>query len=132
MIKTQLTTDKLAMTLSLACVVHCFFVPSFLILSYSVLSFSIDNEFIHKLIVLMAIPISTYALVTGYLNHKTTLFLFTGTIGLFVLSLAVILGESNLGELGEKSLTLLGSLMIAFSHYRNYQVCKSIDCTCHE
>ena len=80
----------------------------------------------------MAIPISTYALVTGYLNHKTTLFLFTGTIGLFVLSLAVILGESNLGELGEKSLTLLGSLMIAFSHYKNYQACKNIDCTCHE
>ena len=80
----------------------------------------------------MAIPISTYALVTGYLNHKTTLFLFTGTIGLIVLSLAVVLGESNLGEFGEKGLTLLGSLMIAFSHYRNYQACKRIDCTCHE
>ena len=132
MIKTQLTTYKLAMTLSFACVVHCFFVPSFLILSYSFLSFSIDNEFIHKLIVLMATPISAYALVTGYLNHKTTLYLFTGSIGLIVLCLAVVLGESNLGEFGEKGLTLLGSLMIAFSHYRNYQVCKSIDCTCHE
>ena len=132
MLKTQLATDKFAMTLSLACVVHCLFVPSFMILSYSFLSFSIDHALIHKLIVFIAAPISIYALSTGYLNHKTTSFLLTGITGLIILALAAALGEGNLGEFGERGLTLLGSLIIAFSHFKNYQVCKSIDCSCHE
>ena len=33
MFKTQLMSDKLAMTLSFACTIHCFFVPSFIILT---------------------------------------------------------------------------------------------------
>ena len=47
-------------------------------------------------------------------------------------AVAAALGEGNLGEFGERGLTLLGSLIIAFSHFKNYQVCKSIDCSCHE
>ena len=60
--KTQQNSDKIAMTLSVICVVHCFFVPSFLILGAGYLSLTIDNEFVHKAIVLLAIPISLFAL----------------------------------------------------------------------
>ena len=128
----QLTTDKFAMTLSAACVVHCFFVPSFIILTSGFLSFSLDNEFVHKLLVWVAVPISSFALFTGYKNHKTTTFLPTGILGLIALIVAVVLGESMLGELGEKGFTLLGSMLVAFSHFKNYQICKKLDCACHD
>ena len=62
MIKTQLRTDKFAMTISFACVMHCFFVPSFLILSSGVIPFALDNEVVHKLIVLIAVPVSVFSL----------------------------------------------------------------------
>jgi|TARA_B110000444_G_scaffold186090_1_gene175217 hypothetical protein len=132
MIRTQLKTDKFAMTLSLVCVAHCFFVPSFIILTSSFLSFSIDNEFIHKVIVLIAVPVSIYALTLGYRNHKTTSFIPAGIFGLLTLIVAVLLGENILGELGERGLTLFGSVVIAYSHFRNHQVCKKLDCSCHE
>jgi|TARA_B110000240_G_C13429308_1_gene422964 hypothetical protein len=132
MIRTQLKTDKFAMTLSLVCVAHCFFVPSFIILTSSFLSFSIDNEFIHKAIVLIAVPVSIYALTLGYRNHKTTSFIPAGIFGLLTLIVAVLLGENILGELGERGLTLFGSVVIAYSHFRNHQVCKKLDCSCHE
>ena len=69
-IKSQYVPDKFAMGLSLACVLHCFFVPSFLILTSGMLSVSLDNEFVHKLLVLVAVPISSFALIKGYNYHK--------------------------------------------------------------
>lgn len=132
MIKEQLKTDKLAMTLSLACVAHCFLVPSFLILTSGFLSFSIDNEFIHTLILFIAAPVSTYALVLGYKNHKKTSFFVIGVTGLLIL-IAVLLGEAMLGESLVKSLTLFGSILIIFAHFKNHQLCKEIECTsCHD
>ena len=132
MIKEQLKTDKLAMTLSLACVAHCFLVPSFLILTSGFLSFSIDNEFIHTLILFIAAPVSTYALVLGYKNHKKTSFFVIGVTGLLIL-IAALLSETMLGESLVKGLTLFGSILIIFAHFKNHQLCKEIDCTsCHD
>ena len=133
MIKTQLASDKFAMTISMACVAHCFFTPTFLILTSGIFSLSFDTEFVHKLIVLIAVPVSIYALSLGYKNHKTASFMPAGIIGLCILILVVALGESTLGEFGEKGLTLLGSIMVMFAHYRNHQICRKLECNnCHE
>ena len=131
MIKAQLTTDRFAISLSLICLIHCLFAPSFIILISTFLSFSYDNEFIHKMIVLIAVPISISALSMGYRNHKNISFLPIGIAGLLILILAVLLGENILGEYGEKGLTLLGSIFISYSHYRNYKICIESDCSCH-
>lgn len=131
MIKAQLTTDRFAISLSLICLIHCLFAPSFIILTSTFLSFSYDNEFIHKMIVLIAVPISISALSMGYRNHKNISFLPIGIAGLLILILAVLLGENILGEYGEKGLTLLGSIFISYSHYRNYKICIESNCSCH-
>ena len=127
-----MNSDKVAVTLSAACVIHCFFAPSFIILTSGILSISIDNEFVHYLILLAAVPVSIFALYLGYKNRKNLSFLPFGIIGLFTLVSAVLLGEAALGEMGERALTLLGSLLVAYSHYRNHQECKAIECdSCH-
>ncbi len=132
MLKTQMNSDKVAITLSAVCVIHCFFAPSFIILTSGILSFSIDNEFVHFLIILVAVPENIFALYLGYKNHKNLSFLPFGIIGLFILISAVLLGEAALGEMGERALTLLGSLLVAYSHFRNHQECKAIECdSCH-
>ena len=70
---TQLFTDKLAISLSAICVLHCLFMPSFLILSSWFVAFSINNELIHYAILIVAIPVSAFALVRGYKNHNLSL-----------------------------------------------------------
>ena len=65
-------------------------------------------------------------------NHKTFYLLVAGIIGLFILVLAVALGASVLGELGEKSLTLVGSIMVVCAHFKNHQICKELACSCHD
>ena len=131
-IKSQLNTDKAAMSLSLICVAHCFFAPSFIILTSAFASFTVDNEFIPKFILFVAVPVSVYALYAGYKNHRETSFIPIGVIGLIGLILAVSLGEMLLGEIGEKSMTLIGSILVAYAHLKNHQLCKELDCTCHE
>jgi len=127
-----MNSDKVAVTLSTACVLHCFFAPSFIILTSGFLSISIDNGLVHYLILLLAVPVSSFALYLGWKNHKNTSFLPFGIIGLLALFAAVLMGEAMLGEAGERAITLLGSLLVAYSHYRNHQECKAVECdSCH-
>ena len=127
----QLFTDKLAISLSTICVLHCLFMPSFLILSSWFVSFSLNNEFVHYSILFAAVPVSTYALMKGYLNHEKLSYFLFGISGLLVLVFAV-LTTSIFGETGEKSLTVLGSLFVIYAHYKNHQICKELDCDCHD
>jgi len=131
--KTQLKTDKFAATISLACAIHCFFVPSFVIVTSGVLFTSINNELIHKIILLIAIPVSLYALRLGYKNHSIASYLYIGITGLLTLATAVLLGGSTLGESGEKIMTLVGSILVCYSHFKNHQTCKTLECSsCHD
>jgi hypothetical protein len=127
---TQLFTDKLAISLSAVCVLHCLFMPSFLILSSWFAVFSIDNEFVHYAILIVAIPVSAYALIRGFKNHKKLSYFVYGFFGLFLLAFA-LLAVGITGEIGEKSLTLLGSLFVIYAHYKNHQICKELNCDCH-
>ena len=129
---TQLKADKLSITLSMACMIHCLLMPSFLILTSSFLALTIDNELIHKVFLILVIPISLYALISGFQNHKITSYLYMGISGLWLLIFAVFFGEGVFGELAEQVLTFLGSIIVAYSHYQNFQMCRNLDCSCHE
>ena len=129
---TQEYSDKTAISLSLICVAHCLFMPSFLVLLSSYISFSYDNELVHYLVLALAIPLSLYALITGVRNHKTYSYFLLGLLGLLCLIFAISLGVQIWGELGEKSFTTIGALLVAFSHLKNYRLCRQTDCdTCH-
>ena len=129
---TQVKADKLSITLSLACMIHCLLMPSFLILTSGFLALSIDNELIHRVFLIIVLPVSLYALITGYQNHKILSYLYFGISGLWLLFFAVFFGEGVFGEFAEKSLTLIGSIIVASSHYKNYKACKELACECHE
>ena len=129
---TQLNADKASITLSMACMIHCLLMPSFLILTSGFFAVSIDNELIHKAFLIIVLPVSLYALITGYRNHRILSYFYLGASGLWILIFAVFFGEGVLGEFAEKSLTLLGSIIVAFAHYKNYQACKELACECHD
>ena len=128
----QLRSDKLAISLSLVCVIHCLFAPSFVILSSGYYAATLDNEFVHNLILFFAIPVSLFALALGYKNHGAPQYFFIGITGLIILVMAVILGEPLYGETGEILFTILGSVFVVFAHYKNHQICKEINCSCHD
>ncbi len=129
---TQEYSDKTAISLSVICLMHCLLMPSFLVLLSGYVSLSYNNELVHYAILFLAIPISFYALLTGAKNHKSYTYLVWGLIGLLTLIFAVTLGVQLWGEFGEKLITSMGAILVAFSHYKNYKLCREADCdTCH-
>ena len=129
--KSQLTSDKFAMSFSAICLIHCLFAPSLIILSYSSLALTIESELIHKIILLLTVPVSIFAISLGYKNHPNNSIIYTGIAGLTILISALLIGES-IGENAELILTMIGSLMVIYCHYRNYKICKEVNCDCHE
>jgi len=129
--KSQLTSDKFAMSFSAICLIHCLFAPSLIILSYSSLALTIESELIHKIILLLTVPVSIFAISLGYKNHSNNSIIYTGIAGLTILISALLIGES-IGENAELVLTMIGSLTVIYCHYRNYKICKEVNCDCHE
>ena len=129
--KSQLISDKFAMSFSAICMMHCLFAPSLIVLSYSSLALTLESEIIHKAILLLTIPVSIFAISLGYKNHSNNSIIYTGIAGLTILISALLIGES-IGENAELILTILGSLMVITCHYKNYDVCKKLNCDCHE
>ena len=129
--KTHPITDKFAAGLSIACALHCLLVPSFLIVTSGAAALSIDNEFIHWAILFLALPISIYALVTGVSNHKDNIVFLIGLVGLIIL-IATALSESFLSEAYVIIFTLTGSALVVYAHAKNYQLCKELECDCHD
>ena len=119
------------MGISMACVIHCFFAPSLIVMSYGFLSFSVDSEIVHLVLLLTTIPISLFALGLGYKNHKVLLYLLIGIAGLSVLTVAFLL-EDVFSQPLERFMTSLGASIIALSHFKNYKKCKEIQCNCHD
>ena len=129
---TQEYSDKTAISLSALCLVHCLLVPSFLVFLSGYVSLSYNNELIHYGLLLIAIPVSIYALVTGVRNHNSYSYLYFGLLGILTLILAVTLGAQIWGEAGEKILTTIGALLVAISHFKNYRLCREVECdSCH-
>ena len=131
MLALQEKADKFAISLSLLCALHCAVLPSLWVLIPSFVTLEFDSELIHWWMLVIVIPVSGIALVSGTRKHGNYMLLLMGLIGLLVLASAVILGEDLLGESGEKLVTVFGSAIVAVAHFRNYRFCRDMDCSCH-
>jgi hypothetical protein len=123
MTKLQMLSDKLAIGFSMVCVVHCLVLPILIILlpPFSGL-FALDHEMFHQWILYAVLPISIAALMMGYLHHRSYKVFVVVSIGLALIILSTTLGHDVLGETGEVVVPILGSMVIAFGHFQNYQL----------
>tara|TARA_B100000989_G_scaffold41513_1_gene26413 strand:+ start:210 stop:608 length:399 start_codon:yes stop_codon:yes gene_type:complete len=125
-------SDKTAIGLSMICLVHCLVLPSFLIILSGYFTLSYDNELVHYMLLLIAIPLSFYALINGVRNHSSFIYLVTGMAGIISLIFAVTMGVDLWDESGEIVFTIIGASLVSFSHYKNYKLCREAECdSCH-
>ena len=117
--------DKLAISLSFLCVVHCLLLP-FAVVVLPILGASfLEGEAFHFWLLFLVIPTSVYSLWLGCQKHGRLEIFTIGLLGLFLLSLIVLLGVDALGETLERLSTVAGATIIALAHLRNMRACKS-------
>lgn len=129
----QLLTDKVAIGLSIACTIHCLAFPLIVVLLPAFAALPLNDEAFHIWMIVAVVPASAYALTMGCRQHKCYHLLAYGVVGLSCLIMAIVLDHSFLGEAGEKILTTVGAMIVAYGHYKNYRLCQQPkNCTCPE
>ena len=113
-------SDKIAIGLSIACAAHCLLMPTFVLALPLFFSSQLDNELFHRLMLWVIVPVSLYALASGYHNHKKIPIFYLGLAGILMLISAVTIEEIFLGE---ELITLLGSIIITLAHFLNWKNC---------
>lgn len=130
MIKLQTLTDKAAIGLSVLCIIHCLVIPVMLIIMPAMTVIALSDEFFHRWLLILVIPISLFALTLGCRKHKRYSIFLWGISGLILLVLLSYLGHDVLSETGEKLLTVLSATILAYGHLRNHQLCKKYKYRC--
>ena len=117
--------DKLAKSLSFLCVAHCLLLP-FAVVVLPILGASfLEGEAFHFWLLFLVIPTSVYSLWLGCQKHGRLEIFTIGLLGLFLLSLIVLLGVDALGETLERLSTVAGATIIAMAHLRNMRACNT-------
>ena len=132
LIDAQKVSDKVSIGISALCLLHCLLFPSFMVLLSSFISVNLNSELIHYMLLFLVVPVSSFALIVGLNNHKNSFIFFIGLSGLAILVSALFIELSIKTISGEILLTIIGSILITFSHYKNYKLCDHLECDCHE
>ena len=128
----QRLSDKSAIGLSLLCTIHCLAMPLAAVLLPSIAALPLADETFHYWMLITVLPISAYALTMGCKKHQRYRLLLIGGVGLCILVFATYAGHDLLGETGEKTLTVVGTMILALGHLWNYRLCHHkgpCDCT---
>ena len=145
-------SDKLSICISVCCILHCIALPLIIIILPTVSSYWINDENVHIVLVLFAVPISIFAMAKSLRKHHSYKCIALALIGLLLLVVAIFMhdigfiddhgeqhfdddnvaeehGHDEHGGLGEKLemiFTVLGGLILFFAHYLNIKMIKKI------
>ena len=123
--KSKAMGDKVAIGLSLLCLMHCLLLPVLLlVLPTATIVVALTNEFVHKAILFSVVPVSLAALYFGYRKHGSKALVVMGLMGLLLL-LSAIFAHDLVGHTGEIVLTVLGSVLLVVGHFRNYRLSRA-------
>ena len=91
-------SDKLSICLSLCCILHCIALPVIILMIPSFASLWINNEKIHVILVLFAVPISLFAMAKSLRIHHNYKCISLAVIGLSLLVSAIFMHDINFGS----------------------------------
>ena len=90
-------SDKLSICLSLCCILHCIALPVIILMIPSFASLWINNEKVHVILVLFAVPISLFAMAKSLRVHHNYKCISLAVIGLSLLVSAIFMHDINFG-----------------------------------
>ncbi|MDH5344410.1 MAG: MerC domain-containing protein [Gammaproteobacteria bacterium] len=114
--------DQVAVALSGLCLLHCLLLP-FLVAVLPFLAQFGDNH-LHAEMLVVVIPVSMVALALGFRRHRHGGIVFTGIVGLAILTIGGTIAHSAYGLSADRALTVIGSITLAITHYRNFRLSR--------
>ena len=114
--------DQMALVLSGLCLLHCLLLP----FAVAVLPFlgQFSDDHLHAELLVVVIPVSLVALYLGYRRHSHSGVVVMGLAGLVVLTIGGTVAHDLYGLLADRTLTVIGSVTLAITHYRNFRLSR--------
>lgn len=115
--------DQVAVALSGLCMLHCLLLP----FAVAILPFlgQFSDDHLHAEMLIVVVPISVVALAFGFRRHKHAGVVISGAIGLTILTIGGTIAHSAYGLIADRTLTVIGSITLAITHYRNFRLTKT-------
>jgi hypothetical protein len=110
--------DRLGMVISSACLVHCMALPLLTALLPFLSTTLPGDEWTHKALLGMALPVTGLALLRGWQRHRSAVPAVAGAIGLGIIGGALFVET----DLVESALTVTGGLIVVWAHLRNWRI----------
>ena len=130
----QKIIDNLGITISAVCAIHCVLLPLiFIIAPYSFLA----SHAFHEALIYFILPCGVIAFYLGCRQHKDLKVALLGSLGLALLFAALLMHDLHHGheqheELQTVIVTIIGSILLVFSHLRNRKLCSDEQYNCHK
>lgn len=124
--KIQIASDKAAISLSAICVVHCLALPLLMIVFPTLALAILSDEAFHQWLLYAILPISCIALSVGFMHHRNWSVLGISAVGLTILVGTGFIDHEVMVHEMEVLLTVMGSAIIAYGHFRNSRLRKLI------
>jgi len=118
--------DRAALLLSGLCLLHCLLLPVVVAMLPFLGQFGDDHLHLEMLVVV--VPVSVLALVFGYRRHRHGSVVMAGLIGLLLLAFGGTVAHDVYGIVADRIFTVVGSVVLGFTHYRNFRLSR---CSVH-
>jgi len=117
---TRALRDKIAIALSMFCVLQCLFLP--FVISFLPLMdiWWLSDSFLHPFLLLVVIPLTILTLYPSFKQHNNRNPVMIAFPALILLTIGAFIGEGT----SEKLLTVGGALVLATAHIYNMLVSK--------
>jgi len=133
MVKYKLWWDRLGITLSVVCLVHCLTLPLAIAALPLVAAQWLHTSTFHTAMALALLPVALLAVVPGLRLHGRASVAVAMAAGLSLLSTAAFAGERLLSREWEIGLTLAGGAILVTAHAVNLALCRACPaCVTHE
>jgi hypothetical protein len=114
--------DKIAVGLSGLCLLHCLLLP-FVVAILPFLG-QFDDNHLHAEMLIFVVPVSVIALFVGFRRHGQINVILSGAAGLTILATGAFVIHDLYGPMADRLTTVAGSIVLAFTHYRNFRLAK--------
>ncbi len=114
----------MAVALSGLCLVHCLALPFAIALLPFLGQFADDH--LHLQMLVVVIPVSVVALALGFRRHRHAGIVLAGAAGLIIITIGGTVAHNHFGIIADRALTIVGSLALAITHYRNFRLSKHV------
>jgi hypothetical protein len=115
--------DRLGISASLLCIVHCLLTP-LIVLLMPLVGHSLMHGWFHAVIIAVVVPVAAWALWNGYRLHRLKRVLWLGGFGIILICLAITVGARRYSY--EVVLMTAAGLLLTAAHYVNLRVCRGL------